>query len=57
MQKGTKKHDSPGTEKPNRVLSWKIRLKIAIDIVEGLSYLHSLEHLIIFKDMKSLLHK
>ncbi|KAJ6919687.1 hypothetical protein NC651_013591 [Populus alba x Populus x berolinensis] len=43
--------------KPNRVLSWKIRLKIAIEIIEGLFYLHSLEHPIIFKYMKSLSHK
>ncbi|KAL9377209.1 hypothetical protein Peur_031329 [Populus x canadensis] len=40
------------SKKPDRVLSWEIRLKIAIEIAEGLSYLHSLEHPIIFRDMK-----
>jgi hypothetical protein len=50
-------HVFPGIEKPDRVLSWEIRLKIVIEIVEGLSYLHSLEHPITFKDMKSLPHK
>lgn len=45
-------HVSPGTEKPDRVLSWEIRLKIAMEIAEGLSYLHSLEHPVIHKDLK-----
>uniref|UniRef100_A0A3N7GBH9 non-specific serine/threonine protein kinase n=1 Tax=Populus trichocarpa TaxID=3694 RepID=A0A3N7GBH9_POPTR len=40
------------SKKPERVLSWEIRLKIAIEIAEGLSYLHTLEHPIIFRDMK-----
>ena len=41
-----------GTEKSDRVLSWEIKLKIMIEIAEGLSYLHSLEHPIILRDMK-----
>jgi len=45
-------HVSPVTEKPERLLSWEIRLKIAIEIAEGLSYLHTLEHPVIFRDMK-----
>ncbi|KAB5514711.1 hypothetical protein DKX38_028617 [Salix brachista] len=45
-------HVSPGTEKPDRVLSWEVRLKIAMEIAEGLSYLHSLEHPVIHKDLK-----
>lgn len=40
------------SKKPERVLSWEIRLKIAIEIAEGLSYLHTLEHPVIFRDMK-----
>jgi hypothetical protein len=50
-------HVSLGTEKPDRVLLWEIKLKIAIEIVEGLSYLHSLEHLVILKNIKSPSHK
>ncbi|KAJ6673173.1 KINASE CX32 putative-RELATED [Salix viminalis] len=40
------------SKKPDRVLSWEIRLKIAMEIAEGLSYLHSLEHPVIHKDLK-----
>jgi len=50
-------HVSPGIEEPDQVFSWEIRLKIAIEIVKRLSYLHSLEHPVIFKDMNSLSHK
>jgi interleukin-1 receptor-associated kinase 1 len=45
-------HVYSGTEKSDRVLSWEIKLKIMIEIAEGLSYLHSLEHPIILRDMK-----
>ncbi|KAG5226138.1 serine/threonine-protein kinase [Salix suchowensis] len=40
------------SKKPDRVLPWEIRLKIAMEIAEGLSYLHSLEHPVIYKDLK-----
>ncbi|KAG5226144.1 serine/threonine-protein kinase [Salix suchowensis] len=40
------------SKKPDRVLSWEIRLKIAMEIAEGMSYLHSLEHPVIHKDLK-----
>jgi hypothetical protein len=50
-------HVSPSIEKPDRVLSLEIRLKIAIKTVEELSSLHSLEHQVIFKYMKSPQHK
>ncbi|KAJ6372762.1 hypothetical protein OIU76_027145 [Salix suchowensis] len=40
------------SKKPDRVLSWEIRLKIAMEIAEGLAYLHSLERPVIHKDLK-----
>ncbi|KAJ6758950.1 KINASE CX32 putative-RELATED [Salix koriyanagi] len=51
LPKGTLEH-LLFSKKPDRVLSWEIRLKIAMEIAEGLSYLHSLEHPVIHKDLK-----
>ncbi|KAJ6857601.1 hypothetical protein NC651_039119 [Populus alba x Populus x berolinensis] len=49
---GTSCQGDPEFTKPERVLPWEIRLKIAIEIAEGLSYLHTLEHPVILRDMK-----
>ncbi|XP_073262336.1 uncharacterized protein [Populus alba] len=51
MQKRSLEHHL-FSKKPERVLPWEIRLKIAIEIAEGLSYLHTLEHPVILRDMK-----
>ncbi|KAJ6673175.1 KINASE CX32 putative-RELATED [Salix viminalis] len=51
MQKGSLNYHLFG-KKPDRVLSWEIRLKIAMEIAEGLAYLHSLERPVIHKDLK-----
>ena len=34
-------------------LSWKMRLKIAIDAARGLAFLHTLDKKVIYRDFKS----
>lgn len=34
-------------------ISWRIRMDIAVDVARGLSYLHSFEPMVIYRDLKA----
>lgn len=42
-----------GGSNSKRLLAWETRLKIAVGMAQGLSYLHTMEKPVIFRDFKS----